>query len=100
MVTTEEEVEVHIVETHTSTRWIRELLSMKSIIQGVVTVETIAATIRAEEADTTEEVETTPTIKPAEEMIAEDIAEEDVIIDTTKEVTMEHMDKNNVPRVY
>jgi hypothetical protein len=68
---------------------------MKSITTGVVMVVIIGAIIIAEEADTMEAAETTPTTRTAEVTSAEATVEVDVI----KEVTMEHMGNNNVPRV-
>ena len=69
---------------------------MKSITTGVVMAVIIAAIIIAEEADTMEAAETHLTIRTAEATSAEVIVEVDVI----KEVTMEHMDNNNVHRVF
>ncbi len=67
---------------------------MKSITTGVVMVVIIAAIIIAEEADTMEAAETPPTTRTAEAKSAETTVE----VDVTKEVTMEHMGNNNVPR--
>jgi hypothetical protein len=66
---------------------------MKSITTGVVMVVIIGAIIIAEEADTMEAAET-PTTRTAEATSAETIVE----VDVTKEVTMEHMGNNSVPR--
>ncbi len=69
---------------------------MKSITTGVVIVVIIAEIIIAEEADIMEAAETHPTIRTAEATSAEVTVEVDVI----KEVTMAHMDNNNVHRVF